>query len=113
VRDNEASPHPRQTGFADAPLDHLIRSARWIANEVRQNLEASLKIAGRKRSDFDLNVWVQVAIDKDRKRAIEDARATVAFHAGFSQYEKYYAYGFGAQACAISEASRRSDAAPG
>lgn len=98
--------------IADGLPGHPIWSARWIANEVTQNLEASLKKAGRKRGDFDLNVWASVAIDKDRKRAIEDARATVAFYAGFTQYEKYYAaHGFAAQARAISDASRRGDAA--
>lgn len=98
--------------IADGLPGHPIWSARWIANEVRQTLEASLKKAGRKRGDFDLNVWASVAIDKDRKRAIEDSRATVAFYAGLTQYEKYYAaHGFGAQARAISDASRRGDAA--
>ena len=98
--------------IADGLPGHPIWSARWLANEVKQTLEVSLNKASRKRSDFDLNVWVSVAIDKDRKRAIEDARATVAFYAGFSQYEKYYAtHGFGPQARAISQASQRGDAA--
>jgi alkanesulfonate monooxygenase SsuD/methylene tetrahydromethanopterin reductase-like flavin-dependent oxidoreductase (luciferase family) len=98
--------------LADGLPGHPIWSAHWIANEVKPTLEASLEKAGRKRAGFDLNIWTSVAIDKDRKRAIEDARATVAFYAGFTQYEKYYAaHGFGAQASAISDASRRGDTA--
>jgi probable F420-dependent oxidoreductase len=98
--------------IADGLVGHPIWSARWIANEVKQTLDATLAKAGRKRTDFDLNVWASVAIDKDRKRAIEDSRPTVAFYSAFTQYEKYYAaHGFGAQARAIAEASRRGDIA--
>jgi probable F420-dependent oxidoreductase len=97
---------------ADGLPGHPIWSARWVANEVKQTLEASLKKAGRQRGDFDLNVWAWVANDKDRKRAIEDARATVALYVGFTQYEKYFAaHGFGAQARAVSDATRRGDTA--
>jgi alkanesulfonate monooxygenase SsuD/methylene tetrahydromethanopterin reductase-like flavin-dependent oxidoreductase (luciferase family) len=93
--------------IADGLPGHPIWSARWIANEVKQNLEASLKEAGRKRGDFDLNIWAWVAIDKDRKRAIEDARPTVASYLGYAQYERYFAaHGFGSEARAISEAYR-------
>ncbi len=98
--------------IADGLAGHPIWSARWVANEVKQTLEASLTKVGRKRGDFDLNVWAWVAIDKDRKRAIEDARATVAFYAGFGQYEKFFAaHGFGTQARAVSDAARRGDGA--
>jgi len=98
--------------LADGLPGHPIWSARWIGNEVKQTLEVSLKKAGRKRSDFDLNIWASVAIDRDRRRAIEDARATVAFYAAFNQYEKYYAaHGFGAEARTIYQASQRGDTA--
>ena len=61
-------------------------------------------------SDFDLNIWAFVAIDEDRKRAIDDARGTVAFYASMAQYEKYFAaHGFGAQARAAFEAAKRND----
>ena len=98
--------------IADGLPGHPIWSARWIGNEVKQTLEASLKKAGRHRNDFDLNIWASVVINKDRRRAIDDARATVAFYAAFNQYEKYYAaHGFGAQVRAIYEASQRGDTA--
>ncbi|MDO8431199.1 MAG: LLM class flavin-dependent oxidoreductase [Candidatus Binatus sp.] len=53
--------------IADGLPGHPIWSARWIENEVQENLEASLKQAGRQRSEFDLNVWAFVTIDEDRK----------------------------------------------
>ena len=91
--------------IADGLPGHPIWSARWLENEVKENLEASLKQAGRKRSEFDLNVWAFVTIDEDRKRAINDARATVAFYSSMAQYEKYFAaHGFGAEARAAHPA---------
>jgi alkanesulfonate monooxygenase SsuD/methylene tetrahydromethanopterin reductase-like flavin-dependent oxidoreductase (luciferase family) len=91
---------------------HPIWSARWLENEVKDNLEASLDKAGRKRSEFDLNVWAWVAIDKNRKQALADARPTVAFYAAMKQYRKYFAaHGFEAQAHAACEAAQRNDIA--
>ena len=60
--------------IADGLAGHPIWSAQWIDNQLRRTLEESLHKAGRKRSDFDLNIWAFVAIDDDRKRAIDDAR---------------------------------------
>jgi probable F420-dependent oxidoreductase len=96
--------------IADGLAGHPIWSARWLHQEVKQNLEASLKKANRRRENFDLNVWAIVAIDKDRKKAIDDARRAVAFYSQFEQYETFYAaHGFGAQAKAVHAASLRED----
>ncbi len=74
------------------------------------NLKKGLDKAGRKRSDFDLNVWLYVAPSEDRKEAIDETRRTVIFYALHSQYEKYFAAnGFGKEARAIAEASRAKD----
>ena len=98
--------------IADGLAGHPIWSARWIENEVRNSLAASLKQAGRLRSEFDLNVWAFVTIDQDRKRAISDARATVAFYSSMAQYEKYFAaHGFGAEARAACVAAQAGDRA--
>ncbi len=98
--------------LADGLPGHPIWSARWIENEVKTNLEESLKKAGRKRSEFDLNVWAFVAIDENRRQAIDDARGTVAFYASMEQYEKYFAaHGFGAEARAAFQAASRGDTA--
>jgi probable F420-dependent oxidoreductase len=98
--------------IADGLPGHPIWSARWLENEVRENLETSLKRAGRSRAEFDLNVWAFVTVDEDRKRAIADARLTVAFYASMAQYEKYFAaHGFGAPARAACAAAQRGDLA--
>lgn len=97
--------------IADGLPGHPIWSARWIENEVRTCLEESLKKAGRKRSEFDLNVWAWVAIDENRKQAIDEARGTVAFYASMKQYEKYFAaHGFRDQARAACQAAQSGDA---
>jgi probable F420-dependent oxidoreductase len=98
--------------IADGLAGHPIWSAHWIGNEVSKTLEESMRKAGRKRPDLDLNIWAWVAIDEDRKRAIEASRGTVAFYASMEQYEKYFAaHGFGAQARVAYEAAKRGDTA--
>lgn len=96
--------------IAEGLAGHPIWSAKWIQNEVSNSLQESLQKAGRKRSDFDLNIWAWAAIDEDRKKAIDASRGTVAFYASMDQYEKYFAsHGFGAQARAAHEAATRGD----
>ena len=57
-----------------------------------------------------VNLWIYTCINKDRQRAIDDARGTVAFYAQIAQYEKYFAaHGFGDEARAIREAAERKD----
>ena len=95
---------------ADGLTGHPVWSAEWITNEVSRTLAEALAKSGRKRSDFKINLWIYTAINKDRQRAIDDARGTVAFYAQIAQYEKYFAaHGFGDQARAIREAASRKD----
>ena len=97
---------------ADGLVGHPIWSAHWIHEQVKNSLDAALKNAKRNSRDFDLNIWAWVSIDKDRKRAIDDARGTVAFYAAFEQYEKYFAaHGFGAEARKVCTAAQRDDSA--
>jgi error-prone DNA polymerase len=57
-----------------------------------------------------VNIWQWVAPNPDRKEAINDARATVAFYAGVEQYEEYFAaHGFRAEAKMCQEAVKRGD----
>jgi alkanesulfonate monooxygenase SsuD/methylene tetrahydromethanopterin reductase-like flavin-dependent oxidoreductase (luciferase family) len=88
-------------------------SARTIA-QTREGIacrfESELAAAGRKREDFQVNLYVYVAIAKDRRQAIDDARGTVAFYSSIAQYEKYYAaHGFGDAARAVASAASRND----
>ena len=59
-----------------------------------------------------MNLWAYVAIDTDRRRAIDESRATLAFHAGIPQYEEYFAeHGFGDAARAVAAATAKGDLA--
>lgn len=98
--------------IADGLAGHPIWSAHWIRNEVNDTLTEALQKAGRKRSALDLNIWAWVAIDEDRRKAIDASRGTVAFYASMEQYEKYFAaHGFGPKARAAYKAAARGDTA--
>ncbi len=95
---------------ADGLTGHPVWSVQWITNEVSRTLNEALTKAGRKRSDFKVNLWIYTAINKDRQRAIDDARGTIAFYSQIAQYEKYFAaHGFGDNARAVREAAQRKD----
>jgi len=96
--------------IGDGLAGHPVWSLRWVENEVRRLLDEGLRKAGRKREDFHVSLWSYVAIDADRKRAIDDARATLAFYSGIAQYERYYtAHGFGDAARAVIAATAKGD----
>jgi probable F420-dependent oxidoreductase len=96
--------------IGDGLAGHPVWSLRWVENEVRCLLEDGLATAGRRRADFHVNLWSYVAIDSDRKRAIDDARGTLAFYSGIAQYERYFAaHGFGDAARAVAAATARGD----
>jgi probable F420-dependent oxidoreductase len=98
--------------IADGLPSHPIWSERWITERVPPNLKKGLEKSGRKREEFDLNIWLWVAPNASKKQSIEDARQTVIFYALHKQYERFFAEnGFGAEARAIAEASDRHDAA--
>lgn len=59
-------------------------------------IEAALAKHGRKREDIEINAWPWIAINPDKKQAIDDARPTVAAYSGYKQYEPFFEkQGFG------------------
>lgn len=95
---------------ADGVIGHPIWSIEWATTRVIQDIEAGLRKGGRQRSDLEFNAWLFVAPNTDRRQAIEDARATVAFYAGVEQYEPYFAaHGFASEARALQEGVKRGD----
>jgi probable F420-dependent oxidoreductase len=95
---------------ADGVIGHPIWSVEWATTKVMDDIGVGLAKAGRKREDIEFNVWLFVAPNNDRKQAIEDARATVAFYAGVEQYENYFtAHGFGREAKLLQEGVKRGD----
>lgn len=95
---------------ADGVIGHPIWSIDWATTKVMDDLKAGLAKGGRQRSDIEFNMWLFVAINDDRKQALEDARATVAFYGGVAQYEPYFAaHGFAKEARALQEGVQRGD----
>jgi alkanesulfonate monooxygenase SsuD/methylene tetrahydromethanopterin reductase-like flavin-dependent oxidoreductase (luciferase family) len=96
--------------IGDGVLGHPIWSIDWAKDHVMGDLQAGLGRAGKSRGDIEFNAWLFVAPNPDRKQAIEDARATVAFYAGIEQYEGYFAaHGFREEAKALQEGVKRAD----
>src|ERR1051325_9991940 len=63
--------------IADGLATHPICSDQWVLDEVVPGVKKGLERAGRRRSDFDLNVWFYGAPNADRKEAIRETRPTV------------------------------------
>ncbi|MHB8515130.1 MAG: LLM class flavin-dependent oxidoreductase [Dehalococcoidia bacterium] len=96
--------------IADGVIGHPIWSIDWATTKVMGDLRAGLAKAGKQRSDIELNMWLFVAPNDDRRQAVEDARATVAFYGGIAQYEEYFAaHGFRREARQLQEGVKRGD----
>ncbi|MDE3096568.1 MAG: LLM class flavin-dependent oxidoreductase [Chloroflexota bacterium] len=96
--------------IADGVIGHPIWSIDWATTKVMGDLKAGLAKAGKQRSDIELNMWLFVAPNDDRRQAVEDARRTVAFYGGIAQYEEYFAaHGFRREARQLQEGVKRGD----
>lgn len=90
--------------IGDGVIGHPMWSSSWAVDEMGPVIEDALAQSGRQRRDIQVNVWPWMAINEDRKQAIEDARGTVAFYASTSVYESFFeAHGF------LEEARRCQD----
>jgi alkanesulfonate monooxygenase SsuD/methylene tetrahydromethanopterin reductase-like flavin-dependent oxidoreductase (luciferase family) len=98
--------------IAEGLASHPIWCEPWITGPVPKAIEQGLAKAGRKRADFDYNVWLFLAPGPNKKECLDDARSTVAFYAQFDQYTKFFeATGFGDEARAIVKAGQAGDKA--
>jgi alkanesulfonate monooxygenase SsuD/methylene tetrahydromethanopterin reductase-like flavin-dependent oxidoreductase (luciferase family) len=96
--------------IADGVLGHPIWSIEWASKHVMDEMKTGLARGGKERAQVEFNAWLFVAPNPDRRQAIEDARATVAFYGGIAQYEEYFAsHGFRAEARALQEGVKRAD----
>jgi alkanesulfonate monooxygenase SsuD/methylene tetrahydromethanopterin reductase-like flavin-dependent oxidoreductase (luciferase family) len=90
--------------IADGIIGHPIWSIEWATTKVMDDVKAGMAKAGKQREDVEFNMWLFVAPNDDRRQAIEDARATVAFYGGIAQYEEYFAaHGFRREAQQLQE----------
>lgn len=90
--------------IGDGLMVHALWSAQY-AKSKKPFLEQALARHGRKRGDVEINAWPWIAVNDDKKRAIDDSRATVAAYSGYKEYEPFFeAIGFGdqARACQLS-----------
>jgi probable F420-dependent oxidoreductase len=109
-----AAAQPRLTRLvgeiADGFISHPIHSTRWTRERALPALQEGLRAVGRARDDVHWNAWYYVAVNADRREALQDARATVAFYAQFEQYERMFAaHGFEKEARACQDAARRKE----
>jgi len=96
--------------IADGVMGHPIWSVQWATTKMQDALKRGLTRAGKQRGDIELSLWPWVMISSDRKSAVNDARATVAFYGGIEQYEEYWAaHGFRDDARRLQEGVKRGD----
>jgi probable F420-dependent oxidoreductase len=97
---------------ADGLIGHPVWSIEWALGQAQRSLAVGAARTGRDATQIHFQPWVTVSIDRDPKTAVTDAKAFVAFYAGFAQYHPYFeAHGFGPQARKLQEASHSMNAA--
>lgn len=98
---------------ADGLQGHSLWTVQYTNDHIRPLIDRSLTEFGRKREDIDITYWPWVAINSNRKQAIDDSRPTVAYYAGIKSYEDLFeAHGFLKEAKICQEAAvRQSDVA--
>ena len=60
--------------IGDGVIGHPMWSSAWAVNEMGPVIDDALVKSDRQRSDIEVNVWPWMAINDDRKQAIDDAR---------------------------------------
>jgi probable F420-dependent oxidoreductase len=87
---------------ADGLLGHPLWNEQWIAERTWPALHRGLAQSARARSAMSVNLQMFVAVNPDRRAAIEDARPSVAYYSQSPQYLRYFdTIGFGAEARAL------------
>lgn len=96
--------------IADGVMGHPIWSVDWALERVQQDVKAGLEKGGKRREDVHLNLAFFVAINPDRREAIEDARTTVSFYASAREYAPFFeAHGFGEEVRRLHERVERGE----
>lgn len=93
---------------ADGLMAHALWTVSWTNEKIAPLIENSLREFGRSRDEIEVNSWPWVAVNNDKKQAIDDARPTVASYAGITAYENIFeGHGFLKEARICQEASKR------
>jgi probable F420-dependent oxidoreductase len=92
---------------ADGLIGHPIWSVEWALGQAQRSLASGAARTGRDPAKIHFQPWVTVSIDRDTKKAVSEAKPSVAFYAGFAQYHSYFeAHGFASEARRLQEASK-------
>jgi probable F420-dependent oxidoreductase len=96
--------------IADGLLGHPLWNEQWIATQTLPALRRGLAQSSRERGAVTLNLQMFVAVNPDRRAAIEDSRPSVAYYSQSPQYLRYFdEIGFGAEARALQECFAHGD----
>lgn len=90
--------------IGDGLLGHPLWNTQWISDVTGPALARGLAKSGRARSAVTVNLQMWVAVNPDKRAAIEDCRANVAYYSQSPQYLRYFdGIGFGGAARALQE----------
>jgi probable F420-dependent oxidoreductase len=92
---------------AEGLIGHPIWSVEWSLGQAQKSLATGAARTGRDPAKIHFQPWVITSIDRDPRVAVNEAKPSVAFYAGFAQYHPYFAaHGFAAEARKLQEASK-------
>lgn len=81
--------------IGDGLMAHSLWTQTWTRDHIAPLVEQTLRQHGRNRADIEINFWPWVAVNNDKRQAIDDSRATVAYYASIKGYEHIFeAHGF-------------------
>lgn len=96
----------------DGLIGHPVWSIEWALGQAQESLVIGAARAGRDPSTIHFSPWVMASIDRDPKIAVNEAKSSVAYYAGFAQYHPFFeAHGFSTEARKLQEASNSMNAA--
>lgn len=92
---------------ADGLIGHPIWSVEWSLGQAQNSLAIGATRAGRDPAKIHFQPWVTASIDSNARIAVNEAKPSVAFYAGFAQYHPYFeAHGFANEARNLAEAAK-------
>lgn len=92
----------------DGLLAHALWTSSWTNDQMAPLIKSSLQQFGRSRKDIEISCWPWIAVNNDKRQAVDDSRPTVAAYAGIRDYQHIFeAHGFLEQAKICQQAARR------
>lgn len=90
---------------ADGYIGHVVCSLKYLRDVVSNSLKKGFGNSKKDQKDFKTATIITCAVSQDKKRAVQAARATIAFYSTVRTYEPpFKLHGFERQAMKIREA---------